>query len=501
MKYLIRAVLPLLFAAVAFGASCGQFALNGLTGQLDCVGTAGAVASANILVTSLDGTLTNERVITAGTGIGFVDGGAGSTFTVSVDTAVMLSRATDQAGTDAYCRSTTGTDTYTCALTPTLTAYTRGGCLVLDGDTANTGAATVNVDTLGAKSILTRVSGALLDGDIPANKPTRICYDGTQFIVQGGSGNVSTDAAATFGAFSYDFSASTVSLPAVHLRSDTSFTMTAGETGVFTPAAAAPGIQLVAGANPTGNWPGALNIDVAGGFNWSPSNGVFQKISTAATANRTFALPDANSNSVVPADCGSQAVKAISSAGVITCISVGSLSGLTTNGILYATSSTAATTQDGTGGHIFAFDATNQYAKLGAYGNSTTPAVSVGYNSAATAGFFAFNSDGIGGTTTSRVYSDGSNWVQNNASSSGIMYFQMGGNIAMQVNGGTNVEFVNPPRVPRTVVGSLPTCNAGAEGTIYGATDLLTPTFLATAVGGGAVRGPVYCNGTNWVTF
>lgn len=120
--------------------------------------------------------------LTAGSGITI----AGST--VSADTAVMLSRATAQAGTSNYCRSTTGNDTYTCALTPTLTAYTTGGCLVLNPDTANTLTATINVDTLGAKSILNRAGAALATGDITANKPISICYDGTQYIIQGDGG-------------------------------------------------------------------------------------------------------------------------------------------------------------------------------------------------------------------------------------------------------------------------------------------------------------------------
>jgi hypothetical protein len=120
--------------------------------------------------------------VTAGSGIVV----AGST--VSVDTAVIQSRAALQAGTTQYCRSTTGNDTYVCALTPALTAYTRGGCLVLDADTANTGAATLNVDTLGAQSILGRAGGALSNGDITANKPITLCFDGTQFIVQGDGG-------------------------------------------------------------------------------------------------------------------------------------------------------------------------------------------------------------------------------------------------------------------------------------------------------------------------
>jgi len=123
---------------------------------------------------------------TAGTGITCV----GST--ISVDTAVIQSRATAQSGASTYCRSTTGNDTYTCALTPTLTAYTTGSCLVLNADTANTGAATINVDALGVKSILNRSGAALAAGDIPLNKPVGICYDGTQWIVQGGQGTVYT---------------------------------------------------------------------------------------------------------------------------------------------------------------------------------------------------------------------------------------------------------------------------------------------------------------------
>lgn len=126
----------------------------------------------------------------AGTGINWTvnDTGAKVTTQPAIDTAVVLTRATDQAGTDKYCRSTTGNDTYTCALTPALTTYTRGGCLVLDADTANTGTASLNVDTLGAKSILNRAGSALADGDITANKPITICYDGTQFIIQGDGG-------------------------------------------------------------------------------------------------------------------------------------------------------------------------------------------------------------------------------------------------------------------------------------------------------------------------
>jgi len=91
-----------------------------------------------------------------------------------------------------YCRSTTGNDTYTCGTTPATVAYSTGRCYVLNADTANTGAATVNIDSLGAKSILRRNGDALQDGDITANKPIGICYDGTQLIIQGDGGGSAT---------------------------------------------------------------------------------------------------------------------------------------------------------------------------------------------------------------------------------------------------------------------------------------------------------------------
>ena len=152
----------------------------------------GAPADASYVVVDVNGTLTNERVGTAGFGVTRVDGGPGGNLTFAADTSVMLSRATDQAGTGKYVRSTTGNDTYVGSVTPALTAYTTGMCLVLNPDTTNTGPATVNVDTLGAKSILKRAAAALSNGDLPANEPSTICYDGTQFILQGDGGGGSS---------------------------------------------------------------------------------------------------------------------------------------------------------------------------------------------------------------------------------------------------------------------------------------------------------------------
>jgi len=57
--------------------------------QLNSDSTSGGDASATYLVLSATGSLTSERVFTAGTGLSTTDGGAGSTYTVDVDDSVV----------------------------------------------------------------------------------------------------------------------------------------------------------------------------------------------------------------------------------------------------------------------------------------------------------------------------------------------------------------------------------------------------------------------------
>jgi hypothetical protein len=57
------------------------------------------------------------------------------------------------------------------------------------------------------------------------------------------------------------------------------------------------------------------------------------------------------------------------------------------------------------------------------------------------------------------------------------------------------VEFVHPQYIEYTVA-TLP---VGTEGWHAYVTDALGPVYLATVVGGGAVKCPVFFNGTNWI--
>ena len=81
----------------------------------------------------------------------------------------------------------TGTDTMTGTASPALTAYAAGNTFVFVVPNTNTGAATINIDGLGAKSITRTGSTALVAGDMVANQVALIVYDGTRFQLLDGN--------------------------------------------------------------------------------------------------------------------------------------------------------------------------------------------------------------------------------------------------------------------------------------------------------------------------
>jgi hypothetical protein len=82
---------------------------------------------------------------------------------------------------DLLYAAASGTNTYTATMTVSPGAYAAGQVYNLKVTNANTGAATINLNTLGAKSITKNGTTALAAGDIPANSMITISYDGTQF--------------------------------------------------------------------------------------------------------------------------------------------------------------------------------------------------------------------------------------------------------------------------------------------------------------------------------
>lgn len=82
-----------------------------------------------------------------------------------------------------YAADAQANDTYVITLSPAPTAYTTGMQVIFKANTANTGAATLNVNSLGAKTIVKAVSTTLANNDILANMFCLCVYDGTNFVL------------------------------------------------------------------------------------------------------------------------------------------------------------------------------------------------------------------------------------------------------------------------------------------------------------------------------
>lgn len=72
-------------------------------------------------------------------------------------------------------------DAITLAHSPAQTAYTTGMMIRFKAGASNTGAVTVNVDSLGAKSLKTLAGAALASGDLAAGYIVNATYDGVDF--------------------------------------------------------------------------------------------------------------------------------------------------------------------------------------------------------------------------------------------------------------------------------------------------------------------------------
>jgi len=101
------------------------------------------------------------------------------TFPDKDGTVAMLS---DTDGTPQYA-SASGTNTYTVSMPTTLGAYITGSRITINFANLNTGASTINVDTLGAKNIVTSDGLALTGGELQGI--VTLVYNGTNYQIMG----------------------------------------------------------------------------------------------------------------------------------------------------------------------------------------------------------------------------------------------------------------------------------------------------------------------------
>jgi hypothetical protein len=122
-------------------------------------------------------------------------GSNGSTKTMmDTTTAVQSSQlpTTVLDGSGAYCADAGSTDAYACTLSPAPGSYVTGARYRFKANTANTGSATINFNSLGAKPIKKAAGGVttdIADNDIRAGQVVDVVYDGTNMQMQSTLGN------------------------------------------------------------------------------------------------------------------------------------------------------------------------------------------------------------------------------------------------------------------------------------------------------------------------
>lgn len=142
-----------------------------------------------------DGSVTPAKLASSVAGNG-LSGGAGAPLSVNIDNSTLtfasgvlevasggITPAQVQQGAFAYAAMTqTGTsNVYTGNLSPAPGSYTTGLSVRLKMDTINTGAVSVNLNTLGNIAVKKAVNVALAAGDISPGQIIELVYDGTNF--------------------------------------------------------------------------------------------------------------------------------------------------------------------------------------------------------------------------------------------------------------------------------------------------------------------------------
>lgn len=82
-----------------------------------------------------------------------------------------------------YAADAGSNDTYVISLSPAPAAYTTGMIVIFKANTVNTGAASLNVNSLGAITIVKRVSTTLANADIASQQFCMVVYNGTNFVL------------------------------------------------------------------------------------------------------------------------------------------------------------------------------------------------------------------------------------------------------------------------------------------------------------------------------
>lgn len=177
----------------------------------------------------------------------------------------------------SYAADSVGTDAYAITPSPAATAYTAGDVYVFKAGTANTGACTLNVNSLGAKAIKKNVLQSLETGDILVNQIVSVVYDGTNFQLLSEPGNTSWDN----GGYDAEQLTQNTSSPVgeadtTGLRNDLAQSFVAGWRKIM-------GVSLYKSAD-TGSFSGTVTISIQADSAGSPSGSALATVTITNAA-------------------------------------------------------------------------------------------------------------------------------------------------------------------------------------------------------------------------
>ena len=103
----------------------------------------------------------------------------------------------DQLSGPFFCQDAGASSAYSCNLTPAMAGYTVGTTYWFRANTVNSGSATLNLNGLGAKTIVKQANQTLTANDIRAGQWVMVTYDGVNLQMQSQTGNASGGSVST----------------------------------------------------------------------------------------------------------------------------------------------------------------------------------------------------------------------------------------------------------------------------------------------------------------
>lgn len=246
--------------------------------------TSDPVLNAPTLGTPLGGTLTNCTGLPISTGVSGLGSNVATLLAQNVDALSGPAKtSTIQNGGIIYAADAGANDTYAITLAPVPAAYTNGMVVNFKANTANTGAATLNVNSLGAKTIKKVAGGIttdLADNDIRSGQFVTVIYDGTNFQMQSLLGNAPSGGGAAYTVYTAVLTQSGTSAPTATVLQNT-----LGGTVVWS-------------YNSAGDYTGTLS----GAFTSNKTWLMMQQMNWDGQPNNTLTRVDANSVSLAIQD-------------------------------------------------------------------------------------------------------------------------------------------------------------------------------------------------------